>query len=330
MNSLSNVSPGPEEQYPVYMGIWTNWSRGRIMGATLTLAQPEANLLIAFTAFFIALVAARFWIILCFALHRFYSTSDAQDAVYNQRQVILRNASSPEYGLWLLLQLLWENRRSKKPFRPIFAVFLAVFCIVGFTIAGGFSSRISTAIGNEVLLKSVNCGYESRVSKTRSPYYPARPYEADVLNSAANYAQQCYYSYASSGLLDCGRFITQSIPGYINKTAACPFKDDRICRRNGSNLWLDTGYVDSHKDLGLNAPENERIFWRSVLHCAPLVTRGFTSHKLTPSGNLTTYEYGASTGQQNNITYTAESVESQVEDGLSPDMVVVTGNYRLE
>lgn len=214
------------------------------MGSTLTLTQPDANLLIAFTAFFIAFVAVRFWIILCFALHRFYSTSHAQDAIYHQRQAILRNSSSPEHGIRLLLQLLLTGRRSKKPFRPVFAAFLAVFCICAFTVAGGFSSRIPTAIGNEVLLKSVNCGYESGHSKTRSPYYPSTPYDAKILNNAANYAQQCY-SNSSASLVDCGRFVTQSIDGYVNKTAGCPFREE-MCRRGSSNLWLDTGYISSH------------------------------------------------------------------------------------
>lgn len=49
MGSLSSVSTTPEEQYPVHLGIWTNWSRGGVMGSTLTLTQPDANLLIAFT-----------------------------------------------------------------------------------------------------------------------------------------------------------------------------------------------------------------------------------------------------------------------------------------
>lgn len=138
------------------------------MGSTLTLTQPDANLLIAFTAFFIAFVAVRFWIILCFALHRFYSTSHAQDAIYHQRQAILRNSSSPEHGIRLLLQLLLTGRRSKKPFGPVFAAFLAVSCIGAFTVAGGFSSSISIAIGNKVLLKSINYRYKSGHSRRRN------------------------------------------------------------------------------------------------------------------------------------------------------------------
>ena len=328
MSTSEDTNAFPGTQYPVYLGFWINWSRGRVMGSTLTLRQSDANFLIVFIAFFVAFIATRFWRILCFVLHRFYSEPNPQDAIYHQRQAILRNSSSPEYGMWLLFRLLLAGRRSKSPFRPAFAALCALLCIGAFTIAGGFSSRISTAVGNEVLLQSSNCGYGSLRSWARSPYYPSDPYLAETLNNAANYAQQCYPN-DTTGLLDCGRFITPRIPGTLNMTADCPFKND-MCRTSSSNLRLDTGYVDSHIDLGLNAPENDRILWRNVVHCAPLVTKGFTSHNVTALGNLTFYHYGTTSGLPRNVTYSAESVEAQVARFISPDMAVTTANYRIE
>jgi hypothetical protein len=41
-------------QYPVYIGSWINWSRGQIFGATVTLKRNDATILIAFAAFFVA------------------------------------------------------------------------------------------------------------------------------------------------------------------------------------------------------------------------------------------------------------------------------------
>jgi hypothetical protein len=41
-------------EYPVYLGVWTNWSRGPVFGSTLTLDRTNASLLIAFVAFFVA------------------------------------------------------------------------------------------------------------------------------------------------------------------------------------------------------------------------------------------------------------------------------------
>lgn len=84
-----NTSSDSADPYPVYVGAWTNWSRGRVLGATLTLSRRDADLLIAFTAFFVAFVATRVWRILCFAIHRFCSKKTPQNAIYHQHQVSL-------------------------------------------------------------------------------------------------------------------------------------------------------------------------------------------------------------------------------------------------
>ncbi|KAK0614802.1 hypothetical protein DIS24_g11914 [Lasiodiplodia hormozganensis] len=42
--------------FDVYCGVWTNWSRGKVLGATLTLSREDGNLLIAFLAFFVTAV----------------------------------------------------------------------------------------------------------------------------------------------------------------------------------------------------------------------------------------------------------------------------------
>jgi hypothetical protein len=41
-------------QYQVHTGFWTNWSRGTVYGPTLTLSRSDADIFIAFIAFFVA------------------------------------------------------------------------------------------------------------------------------------------------------------------------------------------------------------------------------------------------------------------------------------
>lgn len=114
MSDTTNPTP---VSYAVYTGVWTNWSRGSIMGATSTLSQADANLLIAFIAFFVALVGTRFWRISCFIAHVFiYSRSQSQDGLYHQRQALLRNAFSSEAGLLNLFQLSWAWRKTAERF----------------------------------------------------------------------------------------------------------------------------------------------------------------------------------------------------------------------
>ncbi|KAI0410049.1 hypothetical protein F4802DRAFT_543138 [Xylaria palmicola] len=311
-------------QYPVYVGIWTNWSRGRVMGSTLTISRRDADLLIAFTAFFIAFVASRTWRILCFVLHRLYSTADPEDAIYHQRQTIFRNSSSPESGIQMLLSLLWANRRSKGWSRPLPAVTVAILCASLFIIAGGFSSRVSTAVGTEVLIKSSNCGY----TPTNVADFLELSSRATKINSAANYAQQCY-SDENTGLLDCGRLITKRVTSNIDLQAGCPFQSP-ICRNESTNLRIDSGYIDSHDILGLNAPPDERMWFRNVLHCAPLNTAGFTIERNASLGTMTLYQYGQTamgSDEEMDYVYAARSVESQYSAVESPDTIVQYANY---
>lgn len=51
MATMNNHASSSGAPYPVYVGFWTNWSQGSVLGATLTLAQANANLVIAFVAF---------------------------------------------------------------------------------------------------------------------------------------------------------------------------------------------------------------------------------------------------------------------------------------
>ncbi|KAI0505314.1 hypothetical protein F5B22DRAFT_528214 [Xylaria bambusicola] len=328
MDTGQDASGSQGSHYPIYVGIWTNWSRGQVMGSTLTISRRDANLLIAFTAFFVAFVTTRVWRIICFMFHRFHSTADPQDAVHHQHQTILRNSSSPESGIQMLLCLLWANRSSERWLRPLPPTIVAIVCLSMFTIAGGFSSQISTAVGNEVLIKSSNCGFTSvPVSGDDVSYVPEESNIATAIDNAANYAQQCY-SNENTGLLDCNRFPTQEVPKVIDTQASCPFKP-HLCRTDSTNLRLDSGYLDSHKIFGLNAPPHNRISFRNVLHCAPLTTTGFGDARNSSIGPYTFYRYGTNANSDFDYVHAAPSLESQYARVASKDIILGYTNQAL-
>lgn len=300
-------------KYGVYLGMWTNWSRGRVLGATLTLSREDGNYLISFTAFFIGLVSTRFWRIVCFMLHNSLSTSTPRDALYHQQQAILRNSDSADSGLLTFFQLVWAWRKNTKRvfvrMWPVIAT--AAFFTVAFTIAGGFSSSISTGIGNDVLLDGSNCAILNPQVYDNESRDILNPYSSRRANTAANYAQQCYGT-NTSGVFDCGTFAKARIPSSVDNQTACPFSKG-LCRTDES-LRLDTGYIDSHEHLGVNAPFNERVIFRTVLQCAPLVTEGYTSDVSTPAENYTTYDYGrTSNSERNYTTYRASNSDTQYQ-----------------
>lgn len=315
--STSWVGVVSATEYPVHHGIWINWSRGRIMGATLTLSRTDGNYLLSFTALFISLVSARFWSILCFIAHKKFSTSEPRDALHHQRQAILRNSASPLSSLWTLSQLIWKWRRvaDRLLARAMPVITLALLCAAAFTLAGGFSSQLSTGISNEVLLDGSRCGIVD--PRGNGSKMAMMTHTSNQMFNAANYAQQCY-SVNTSRAFDCTKFVQPTLTSIIDRNAPCPFEDS-ICRSNVSNIYLDTGHIDTNKFLGINSPATQRILFRSTLRCAPLVTQNYSRNITFPSGNFTRYYYGPSRRYEDqNFTYQAPDLMSQYP-GISGD-----------
>ncbi|KAI1265475.1 hypothetical protein F5Y18DRAFT_417183 [Xylariaceae sp. FL1019] len=304
--------------YPVHLGVWTNWSRGPAFGQTMTLKRREGDLLIAFTALFVAWVSTRGWRIISFIFHRLRASHLPQNAAYHQCQAILRN-SDTQTSIVLLASLLWTSlrhhsaklRTKQTILGPLSIFVIAVVYTFAFTVAGGFSSQISTAVGTEVLIESQNCGWDGDEYDLAENLFLVSALRAAEVETAANYAQQCY-SDDSIGVLDCNRLAVKNTAVQTNTQAECPFRGQDICRNNDTNIRIDSGYIDSHEQYGVNTPPDVRILVRMVLHCAPMQTQGFTSYKVTDVGNLTLYHYGnitLSDGLQDYM-FTARSVES--------------------
>lgn len=177
----------PTVQNSVYLGTWTNWSRGKIMGATLTLDRSHGNLLIAFTAIFTGIVTGRLWRIACYIFHRWYSTSQPRDALHHQRQAILRNSNSAVSSLYTFLQLVWawQNITSHPLVRVLPVLVTAMLCAIAFTVVGGFSSQISSALKNEVLLNGTNCAIVS-IPWTPELMHIMSSYDSTTAANAAN------------------------------------------------------------------------------------------------------------------------------------------------
>jgi hypothetical protein len=314
--------------YNVRLGIWTNWSRGANMGLTLTLTRQNADLVIAFTAFFVSFVGARFWRVVCFTAHHFFSSPDPKDALHHQRQVVLRNSSTAESGLWSFVQLIWawRSRAARHLLRLLPMCCIAMLSVLAFVTAGGFSARMSTSIGDEVLIDGSNCSiFSTGSSPVYEDFHELDIWYTNILSNARNYAQQCYTTDGATSTSTCGTLVKERLSSLQNTSASCPFKD-QVCRTQSSNIILDSGYVDSHFDLGLNSPPDERILLRYRMHCAPLEVEGFISNVTINNVNYTRYNYGPNSAGKGNFTEQVLAQESQYVNGnFSPD----GSEYRL-
>ena len=283
MSSVLGVDTNPS----VFLGVWTNWSKNQVLGSTLTMTQKNGNVVVAFVALFITFVGARFWRIVCVAIHHAQSSAEPQDGIYHQRQAILKNADNPLAGFlsWYQLLMAWRKIGHRTYHRLLPMAILSACIGIGFIAASLLSSRVGSAMGEEVLVRGtcgVNilghhiAGQDKNPAVETSPEFftVLIPFLGQRLVSFSNYALSCYATKGNAQ--GCNTYVKSQLPFTSNHSAACPFQDG-ICRLNNSNILIDTGYIDSHKDLGMNARPEDRFLYRRTTHCAPLVSEGYTS-----------------------------------------------------
>ena len=260
----------------IYTGVWVNWSRGRLMGSTLTVSTSNGGLLSAFLAIFISLTGIAFWRITSFALHQIRARRAFHDGLHHQQQLIFRNTGTASGAFWQMLQLpkFWRHSARSPWLRTLPVALLALINVVVFAIAAIFSSEVTKATGNGVLIRSPNCGrleYDSLDNGYTRDLQAA--YNTVILNDtteAAAYTRNCYGEDANG--LRCNRYVTRKILWRTNVNASCPF-DDELCffGKTGA-MEMDTGPIDSHHALGINAPKADRITYRKIATCSPIKT----------------------------------------------------------
>jgi hypothetical protein len=78
----------------IYTGVWVNWSKGAIAGATLTTSASHGKYLLAFLALFVGMVGSHMWGITCFCLHQFMSKNEPRDGLHHQLRLLLRSSQT--------------------------------------------------------------------------------------------------------------------------------------------------------------------------------------------------------------------------------------------
>jgi hypothetical protein len=250
--------------------------KGQALGATLTVNSSIGTLLISFLALFVAWSGSQLWALICYTLHQWRSTSDPQDAVHHQQQLLLGLGLRDTDFLWRIVKASWRTQKSTKLNTTVrrqgpLVVYALSHCIIIF-VASILTSRLADTKG-EVLLKSPICGWpdtavlqETQEKLTALPgadaYYEGANW---FYNLAREYSQQCYTQSALLGTPSCGSFIQPRIDSTARFNDPCPFQDE-MCETPA--ITLDTGVVDSHIHLGINAAPQDRVQFRKVLSCA--------------------------------------------------------------
>ncbi|KIW16617.1 hypothetical protein PV08_03805 [Exophiala spinifera] len=261
-------------QTSVYTGIWTDWSHGRASGLTLTLTQNHSGYLLSFLAILVTFAGAQLWKIAAFILHNLGSGKPLQRhrLIHQQQQVILRNSQEAGSTILDLFRLVWAWRnQGARHSRTYVTIVLATLILVGFSAAGILTGEITKSASKHMLVQSNICGTWQATGDATS-YATTTVYTQKNINdtlSAANYVANCYGDTLNSSFA-CTNFPRQSLPYVLQHNASCPFDDSFCIDGPTSAVSFDTGLLDSHLHLGINAPPKHRIQYRRRTVCSPL------------------------------------------------------------
>jgi len=198
----------------------------------------------------------------------------------------------------------WKSN-AKRPFRrSLPSTTFALISAVGFYVASIFCSRLLTAEGREVLISSRDCSQYSTECRT-DPFASTNilmPHLAQRALTYSNYARHCYKDKSPESSEDCRPFVTRRLQRTITRNASCPF-EERMCKGTSTTIRLDTGYLESQANLGINTPHEDRFLYRLVQQCAPIVADGFSAVYQPPNATegfqIMRYYYGELANKKN-------------------------------
>jgi hypothetical protein len=251
--------------------VWRNELTGVL---TLTLDERKAGFLAAALVIFVGFVAGQAWSIVTFVLHQVRAGTEDQDAYGQQVQAILRNGNSHAHAAWLTVRVALGWRRhigfGAALRRGLPAMLIALTSVMVWSGAQLFTSKIWSTAGDQFLLQNVKCGYQGFAPSTIQQQTMWLKHWRNRLEAASIYERQCYTGLAD--LADCRTLPTRRL-NWTMRDAACPFTDAGLCiRANNTPVSLDTGYIDSNSQLGINAPLADTVAYRKVITCSPMQT----------------------------------------------------------
>lgn len=247
------------------------------------MSSGSGALLVAFLALFVRLAGNHFWDVMCFSffwIRTNLSKGKARDGLWHQQQALLRNKQTDGSFAFEALRAGWAWRKvvPRPLWRSLPLVLTAALHLGLFMAAAIFSSKV-TAVQSYVLLNEVSCGGFPMPDLQATPesldYYAVYgSYVRRLFLTASNYAASCYgTSLSDTSWEDCNALGRQHLQWSTHTNIPCPFAPE-MCLRDLA-VRLDSGLIDSHLQLGINAPRSDRIGYRQVTECAPIVQDGY-------------------------------------------------------
>lgn len=309
----------------IFSGVWIDHSRNPVLGATITLNADWGQNLISAAAIVVQIIGIALWTIVAYTIHQKRATAGLRDEFEAQLQVVLRNCVSADGAAWDLFSLgrAWDGRRPGVWSVAGWMSASATMIYAAFIVAGIFVGQIATNSYDaiNVLLAPQACGFINlnAGASGRAGYSNVN---INVSTNAQQYARSCYGGGSIISPISCSVYPVSSLNYNAEMTdQACPVLGGAACFEDdpdASPLRLRTEVVDSHRDLGINAPQGDRLSVQYEATCAPLdfdfvddfmtsTTSTFKDVFFYPSeqnGTLEVYDFGPWTQFDFNTSYT--------------------------
>ncbi|PKS05536.1 hypothetical protein jhhlp_008053 [Lomentospora prolificans] len=294
----------------IYYGLWNNHDEQFPFSLTLTVPTKTGNYIIAALSALVAWAGIAFSGIVAYFLHQYFAARKNKDVLDLQLQVLFRSESGALESAFEGVKLYWAWKNISKrvwwrivPFSILAAILWATFIIGSVLVANvasdGYGDVFVTAVpehcgdvgfgAGELTAAEINSvENDSSLRASRSAY---ESWFRHNLRWARTYSQAHYaisrLAGTSSPPASRSRQIT--LP-YAAEEVDCPWTIDTRClgvnNTDGPALHLDTGLLDSHADLGINAPRRERVQIRKTATCGVVDTSKWDV-RYTSESNIT-------------------------------------------
>lgn len=250
---------------------WINHSTNSFSGWTITVKAATGAIIVSALAILVRIAGESLWNIIAFTLHQTRATPNLETALFRQIQVILRN---PTTSITSALELMktgstWHGKVDRARRKAFGLAFWPLTVFISFTIAGILVAKVTIPAyeTSQILLRPTDCGLLNDNLNSTDYMLQLSNKEVQDARKSRTYAAECYGD--NSNALGCLSLPRQQLPYTVdlNFTSA----------RNAGNMsavpsvvTLDTGYLNSHYDLGINAKESDRIYFQFQTSCSVL------------------------------------------------------------
>ena len=259
----------------IYTGFWVNRSKEGLRGVTWTLSLTNANILNSFLTFIItAFLFTSLWKLIVFCFYITRTTPSSQKSTSAKHWVILRNAGGPEATAVQLIQSLFCRKDGSKQLQSAILLLVPSFLLLALKIAGSLIPAliISGSLDQLALSQPDICGFNTLYKITDQERTLRGSSAANELLETTDSRRYASERYANSSTIFTTDpiFPIESLPFEVRRDQPCPFDRGMCLLGPNSAVSFETGLLDSHTHLGINAPVQDRIQYRWSSVCTPL------------------------------------------------------------